>query len=192
MGLGRGAVVAALLALAPVAAGAAGKLESVGGHLAVGYAKLFTTDAPGGSLSLGGGLDYPVSATLRAGVHIGYHLLGSRIVERGSLFASVDYSLFEAEALVHWQPRSLGPVARLSAGPALLAANGTLSTAGGGAGFSDLAVEELAPGFAAGATLMSKRPAPVRIGLDLGTRVGFLARRHETWTLVTARVAVHY
>ncbi|MBI5709563.1 MAG: hypothetical protein HZC42_04550 [Candidatus Eisenbacteria bacterium] len=192
MRLGSGAVVAALLALAPAAAGAAGRLESVGGHLAVGYAKLFTAEAPGGSLSLAGGLDYPLSATLRAGVDIGYHLLGSRIVERGSLFASVDYSLFETEALVHWQPRSLGPVARLSAGPALLAANGTLSTAGGGAGFSDLAVDELAGGFALGATLMSRRPTPVRLGLDLGARVAFLSRRHETWTLAIARVAVHY
>src|SRR5262245_35135486 len=44
------------------------------GHLAVGYAKLFATDAPGGSLSVGAGMDRAVGRDLSAGVDIGYHL----------------------------------------------------------------------------------------------------------------------
>jgi hypothetical protein len=84
----------------------------------------------------------------------------------------------------------LGPIGRISIGPALLSARADLSTAGGGAAFSDLAVEEVAAGIAMDATLIQRSSAPVRVGLELGTRVGFLPE--EAWTLATARLAIHY
>ena len=51
-------------------------------------------------------------------------------------------------------------------------------------------IEQVAPGFALDAVLMRHSEAPVRLGLELGTRVGFLDR--ETWTLATVRMAFHY
>src|SRR5947209_2370509 len=105
-------LLAALLGLSASAVRApAAPLSDLQGHLALGYAKLFATDAPGGSLSVGAGLDLPVSGPFRAGVDVGYHLLGTRTVERGSFFASVDYSVFEADLLAHWQPTGAGPLA---------------------------------------------------------------------------------
>ena len=84
----------ALLALLVVAAPAcaAARFGEVGGHLSIGYGKLLIADAPGGSMSMGVGLDYPLAPTLRAGLDLGYDLLGSRTVQRGSLFGAVDYS----------------------------------------------------------------------------------------------------
>lgn len=183
------AVAAALVLLLASDAGAA-RLEDVGGHIAVGYGKLFTTDSPGGSLSIAGGLDYPLPSRLRAGVDIGYHLLGSRTVVRGSLAAGVDYSVLEADAFLHWRPTGLGPLRRLSAGPALMSARAVLSPTAGGAGFSDLAVETVTGGAALEATLMGHEGPPIRLGLELGARIAFLA--HENWTIATARLAVHY
>lgn len=179
-------VLASVLAAAPARAA----VEDVRGHVSLGYAKLFVADAPGGSLSITGGLDHPLWRDVRIGAGLGFHLLGSRTETRGSLFANVDYSVFEAVLFAHWAPPGLGPVGRISAGPALISARAELSTAGGGAAFSDLAVEEVAGGFALDATLIQKRPAPVRVGLELGTRVAFLSA--ETWTLGTARVTFHY
>ena len=49
---------------------------------------------------------------------------------------------------------------------------------------------ENALGFGLDATLMQKKVAPVRVGFELGTRVGLL--KQETWTLATARLAFHY
>ncbi len=169
------AAVLVLLA-APCGAGARA-LESVQGHVAVGYAQLViraeheVLAAPGGSVSFTGGVDFPVATRFRAGLDIGYHLLGSRSV-------------------AHWLPERLGPVGRVSLGPALVAAHADLSSAGGGAGFSDLAVGETAPGFAGEVTFISRAPTPVRLGLQLGALVGYLS--DETWTTLSARVTVHY
>ena len=135
------------------------------------------------------GLDYPVARALRAGIEVGFDLLGSRTVQRGSLFASVDYSAFEVAALAHWLP-ARGPVRRVSLGPALVSARGELSVTGGGAGFSDLAVHQTAGAVAAQVTLMPAKPAPVKLGLELGGRLAFLAG--DDWTLLSARVTVHY
>jgi hypothetical protein len=182
------------LAIALSAAPARAGLKDVNGHVSFGYAKLFTTDTlatPGGSLSVTGGLDHPLwRGDLRLGAEIGFNLLGSKTVTEGSLFANVDYSMFEAVLFLHYLPHGLGPIGRISAGPALLSARAELSTAGGGASFSGYATEEVAGGLAFDVTLIQQRPAPVRVGLELGTRVAFLPE--DTWTLATARLAFHY
>ncbi len=187
--------LALLLAAAPgVAAADAdadGRLQRFEGHLSVGYAKLGIAHAPGGSISMAAGVDYPVAPALRAGVDVGYDLLGTRNAESGSLLASVDYSAFLAVAYLHWQPEHLGPLGRVSVGPGLMNAHGDISTVGGGgAAFDSLSVSETAFALAADVTLISRRPSPVRIGLDLGVRVGYL--RHEDWTIGCARVTIHY
>ena len=174
----------------PTSADAASRLDAVGGHISVGYAKLFIGHAPGGSISLSGGVELPVASGWRTGVDVGYHLLGSRTVERGSLSATVDYSVLELIAFAHWLPERFGPVGRVSFGPALFSAHAELSTSGGGAAFSDLAVGEVAPGAALEVTLISRRPAPVRIGFEFGAHLGFLA--DDAWSLGTARVTAHY
>ncbi len=181
----------ALLALlvVPAPALAAARFAEIGGHLSIGYAKLVTAEAPGGSISLGAGMDYPLAPTLRAGLDLGYALLGSRTFERGSLSAGVDYSAFDVIAFLHWLP-ARGPVRRVSLGPGLVNAQGVLSVTGGGAGFSDLAVHETAGALAAQVTLMKSKPAPVRLGLELGGRVAFRAR--DDWTLLSVRATVHY
>jgi len=184
------APAAVLMLLAVPCSAGARALESVHGHLAVGYAQLVIGDAPGGSVSFTGGVDVPVATRFRAGLDIGYHLLGSRTVERGSLSTNVTYSVFEAAAFAHWLPERLRPLGRVSLGPALVAAHADLSSAGGGAGFSDLAVGETAPGFAGELTFISRAPSPVRLGLQLGALVGYLS--DGTWTTLSARVTVHY
>lgn len=185
---------AAALALLLVAAGpawadgrAAGPLA---GHLSLGYAQLMTAGAPGGSISFTAGVDLPLTQTVRIGADLGYDLLGSRSVERGSLGASVNYSAFETVLFAHWVPQHLGPLGRVSAGPMLMAAHADLSAAAGGAGFSDLAVGETAGGVAGEATFISRSASPVHLGLQLGARSAFLTR--ETWTLLSARLTIHY
>jgi hypothetical protein len=87
-------------------------------------------------------------------------------------------------------------VGRVSAGPLLLAAHADISAAAGGAGFSDLAVGETVPGVAGEVTFIghknqpSGEPPPVRLGFQLGGRVGFLSE--ETWTVLSARFTIHY
>jgi hypothetical protein len=169
--------------------------EKFSGRVSMGYTQLFIADtsgsfSPGGSLAMGAGIDYAIHPDFAVGIGLGFHLLGSRTVEQGSLAANLDYNAFEAVAWAHWNPRHLGPVGRVSVGPALLSARAELATAGGGAAFSDFAVEEVAPGIGLDVTLMPRSPAPLRAGVELGMRVGFL--RSETWTLVGARLAVHY
>jgi len=189
-------VVAAVIMLAIPCAGRASGLDRLGGHMSVGYGKLISAGAPAGSISFTGGLDLPVARTFRAGIDLGYDLLGANTEARGSLSANVSYSAFEAVAFVHWLPQHLGPVGRISAGPLLLAAHADLSAAAGGAGFSDLAVGETAPGIAGEVSfighsdLPSGEPPPVRLGMQLGGRVGFL--RDETWTVLSARITIHY
>jgi len=185
------AVLAGLaLVLAAPAAQAEGRIQKFRGQLGIGYAKLVGDETPGGSFSMGAGVDYPVSGRLRAGLAFGYDLLGGRIVERGSFAASVDYSMVELLALAHWAPTSLGPLRRISLGPGFFGARADLSTSAGGAGFSDLAVDEVAPGFALDGTVMQGGDRPVRIGLEVGGRMVFLS--DDTWTMALVRFAFHY
>jgi hypothetical protein len=189
-GLTVAAVALAAVTLLAVAPASASRLDAVGGHLGVGYSKLFLSDAPGGSISLAGGVDLPVATDWRAGVELGYHLLGSRTVERGSLLATVDYSAFELALLAHFTPPSLGPIGRISFGPSLFSAKGELSTSGGGAAFSDLAVSETALGATFELALLSRKPAPVRMGFELGAHLGFV--NGDQWKIGTARVTAYY
>jgi hypothetical protein len=186
--LWRAPVLLALL-VAPAPASAAARFGEVGGHLSIGYTKLVTTEAPGGSISLSAGLDYPLTPRLRAGLDLGYDLLGSRTFTRGSYSAGVDYSDLGVTAFLHYLPER-GVVRRVSLGPALVSAHGTLSVTSGGAGFSDLARNEMAAAIAAQVTLMKAKPAPVRLGLELGGRHAFTTR--DNWTLLSVRATVHY
>jgi hypothetical protein len=183
------ATMFAVATLAPPPGHAA--VSDVRGSIAVGYAKLFNTGAPGGSLSAGGGISYPLTRTLAVGPSISFHLLGSSTVERGSMVASVDHSVFEAGLLAHWQPKGWGPIALVSAGPEVFSAKADLSTTGGGAAFSDLAVSKTVGAAAANVTLMQSRPSPVRVGLELGGRWAFLSGRPD-WKVASARLCFHY
>jgi hypothetical protein len=167
------------------------ELDRFRGHLGIGYAKLFIGEAPGGSMSIAGGVEYPVATTIDVGIDIGYHLMGSRTEIRDDiLLADVDYSLFEVSVLAYWTPPWPGPVGRLSFGPGLYSARAELSTSGGGAGFSDLAVDEAIPGLSFGAELVTRKASPLRVGLELGGRVAFVA--DETWSGAVARAVFHY
>ena len=195
----------ALIALGSLATPArALEVESFGGHVAIGYSRLLSSSdprdidpdirssrPPGGSLSVAGGVDYPLAGPFRLGADVRFALLGSRTVELGSQVANVDYTLFEAALLVHWMPPGAGPIARVSLGPAVESARAELSTSGGGIAFSRIAVEEVAPGMALDVTLMKHASrSPVSAGLELGVHSAFL--RSATWTLVNARLAIHY
>lgn len=182
------ALLAALLGASPASAGL--HLEPVRGHISFGYGRVGIANPPAGSISVSGGLDYPVAGAWRVGPDIGFHLLGSRNVERGSLLASVDYSVFELMLMTHWQPSWAGPVGRLSAGAGLFHGSGELSASGGGAFFRDLPRDENAFGVGVDVTLMQRKSAPVRVGFELGARLGFL--KEETWPMGTARLAFHY
>jgi hypothetical protein len=160
------------------------------GHVAIGYGKLFQEDAPGGSLSIAGGLDWPLASRFRIGFGVGYSLLGSSTEQHGSLFANIDYSAPEAYAVGSWHPPSAGPVERVSLGLGVMNALAEIAAAGGGAAFRDLAREGVVPAAMIETTLMSRRPAPVRAGLELGARFGFL--EEEVWPIATVRVAIHY
>jgi len=201
-------VTAALLALAVLGGAApaarAFDLTEMEGHLSVGFAKLFVDQAPGGSVSFAGGLDVPVTDTWRAGFGLGVSLLGTRNEARGSLSATIDYSTFEALAYGHWLAPGLGPVERLSFGAGVMTTRAELSSAGGGAAFLDLARDEIVPAIAFEATLMPRGDMPVRAGLELGTRIGFLrdlqiqatannpAISSEVWAVASARLAIYY
>lgn len=193
-----GSVLAAIVALAfapwPAHAQSAappahvGRMSELEGHLGLGYARLFITNPPGGSLAVSGGLDLPIAGPWRIGVDVGFDLLGSRSVERDSVFASLDYNAFEADLLLHWQSPG---AARLSLGPGLMAARADVSVASGsGAAFSDLAVEKVVPEAAAEVTLMPRRPMPVKLGVTAGVHVGFVP--HDHWTIADLKVTTHY
>lgn len=178
----------ALCAAAPASAGL--RLDAWKGHLSVGYARLFSDSlAPGGSISAAAGLEYPLAERWRLGATAGFNLLGSSIVRRGSVTAGLDYSMFDAALLATWLPPA-GPFTRLSAGPGVASARAELAVAGGGALFRDLPVGEVRPEFAAEATLGSRRQQIVAVGAELGVRV--VPVEQGTWTLLTARLAVHF
>lgn len=192
--------LASSLVLAAALLGAAGaqaapRLADVGGHLTLGYSRLFvsqgesasmTRETPAGSLSAGIGLDLPVAGGLRAGVDVGYHLLGSRTLVQGSLSSGLDYSVFEALAVVHW---TAGGPLRLTAGPGLFIVHADLASSPIGAAFSDLAVSETRLGGAFGVTLAT-RTGVVRAGLEAGARI--VPLEGETWTLALVRLALQY
>jgi hypothetical protein len=194
-------LTAVAFAVTPPAANA--DIQKVRGEIGFGYAKLFLADAPGGSMSTAAGLSYPVSPNWSVGPSIAFNLLGSRTVERGSLIASVDYSTFEAGLFAHWVPQGLGPIALVSFGPEVMNARAELSTTGGGAAFSDLAVHEVVPAAALDVTVMQHRERPVRIGLELGGRYAFMpagrqlvsgggANKGDDWVLLSTRLVFHY
>ena len=183
-------VAAAALASLARPAAAEGRIQKIRGHLGVGYARLVGDPSPGGSFSLGAGLDYPIGDRWRVGPAIGHELLGGRVVERGSLAAGIDYSMVEFMALAHWTPTRWSPLGRLSFGPGLFSARADLQASAGGAGFRDLAVGESAPGLAIDATLIQRRDLPVKIGFQTGLRLVWL--EHDTWTMALVRVAFHY
>jgi hypothetical protein len=84
----------------------------------------------------------------------------------------------------------LGPLERVSVGPAFISARADLSTAGGGAAFSDLAVEQSGGGLVADVTFMQAPGRPVRLGLEAGVRKAWL--RDTDWTVAITRITVHY
>jgi hypothetical protein len=182
------AIAALSLTTSPLHAGL--RLEPVRGHFGIGMAQLFVEDAPGGSLSASGGIDYPVAPEFRLGIDLGYHLLGSRTVERGSLAATLDYSVFDAMLLAHWEPANLGPIGRVSFGPGLIHGGAELSASGAGAAFLDLPRDETVLGLGGSIVAMSSKPIPVRVGFELALRTAFLTE--ETWSMLSARLVFHY
>lgn len=183
-------LLAALAACCAAPASAGMRLDEWKGHLSVGYGRVFSDSlAPGGSISAAVGLEYPIASRWRLGPTAAFNLLGSSIVRRGSVTAGLDYSMFDAALLATYLP-ARGPFARLSIGPGVASARAELAVAGGGALFRDLPVGEVRPELAAEATLMSRRPSIVAIGAELGLRV--VPVEQGTWTLVTARFAVHF
>ena len=192
MRLTRSTVACAVLALACAAAPAraAMKLDAWRGHVGIGFAGIVSDSlAPGGSLSVGAGVDDPLGAAWRLGPALSFDLLGSSTVTRGSIRAGLDYSVFETALLLTYLP-SHGPVARWSFGPGVASPKAELSIAGGGAGFSDLTVGEIKPELALDATLMSRHMPVVAVGAEFGAR--FIPTSQGPWTLITGRLAIHY
>jgi hypothetical protein len=180
----------ALAGPATDAQAAAMRLDDWRGHVAIGFGAIVSDSlAPGGSLSVAAGIEYPIATAWRLGPTVSFDILGSSNATRGSIRAGLDYSLFEAALLATWLPPR-GPVARVSVGPGVASPRAELSIAGGGAGFSDLTVGEVDPEFALDATLMSRHSPVLSAGIELGTRV--IPTSHDTWTLFTGRLAVHY
>ena len=182
---GLGLLVCAVVAATPAGAGL--KLESFRGHLAVGYGKLVDEGAPAGSISFSGGVEYPISSRWTTGVEVGYWLLGTRFEERGSLSAEADYSAFEALALARWMMPN-APL-EIALGPGVMNARADLTSVGV-AGFDDLAIEQTVPSAALSITAIQRKPAPVRVGFELSSRMAWLT--DTTWTLLAARLAIHY
>jgi hypothetical protein len=183
-------VAVLVLALSAPLARAGMSLEPWRGHVTFGFARVFSDSlAPNGSLSVGAGIDFPIGSVWRLGPALSFNLLGSSTVTRGSVTAGLDYSLFEAALLATWLPPR-GPFARLSFGPGVASPKADLSVAGGGAGFRDLTVGEVKPEMALEATLMSRHMPVVAVGAEIGARI--VPSSQGTWTLLTARLAIHY
>ena len=169
------------------------ELSEVRGHLAIGFAHLSvsdTTDTPAGSLTIGAGVDIPVSARFRAGIDIGYHMLGSKTLEQGSLTSGIDYTVFELLALAHWAPLSSGPDLIVSAGPGFFKAKAELAATSVGAAFTPFAVNETAPGAALSVTVARRKPAPVRLGFEAAVR--WIPLETTEWTVFGARIVLLY
>lgn len=183
-------VLIVLACLAGPAHAGAMRLEPWRGHVSFGYGHLSSDGfAPTGSISVAGGVDYPVTPTFRVGPVIGYSLLGSYDVTRGSITAGLDYSLFDVALQAHWLPAH-GPISRVSFGPGVAAARTALQVGGGGAGFLDLAVDELRPEVAFDVSALPRRMKVVAVGLEAGVR--YVPVKRVDWLLSTVRFTIHY
>lgn len=188
---GRIAALAAIVALwaLPARAGAI-RLEPWRGHVSFGYGHLFSDQySPGGSISVAGGVDYPLNGSLRLGPVLGIALLGTHDVTRGSVTAGLDYSLLDAAMQLHWLPGS-GRLTRVSLGPGLAVARTSLQVGGGGAAFLDLAVDEVRPEVALDVSALPRRQKIVAVGLETGLR--WVPVRRTDWLLGTLRFTIHY
>lgn len=189
----RFAGVAAGLALAAGPAAAGLRLSDVHGHMTLGFSHLFvsdTTSTPGGSVSFGAGADIPIHSRLRAGIDMGYHLLGSQTLTQGTLSSGIDYSLFEAIAFLHWSPLDHGPDLVVSVGPGLFHTKAELASSSVGLAFTPYAVNETKVGGALFVTALRRKPSPVRPGIVLGVRV--IPLENVTWTVGSAGIALAY
>ncbi len=183
------AVLLVTLLAGPACAGGL-HLESWRGHVCFGYGHLFSDSfSPGGSISVAGGLDYPVHESLRIGPVIGMAILGTTDVTRGSVTAGLDYSLLDVALQAHWLPRS-GRISRVSIGPGFGLARTSLQVGGGGAGFLDLAVDEVKPELAFDLSLLPRRQKIVAVGLEAGLR--YVPVTRVPWVLSTVRLTIHY
>ena len=190
MPLARLLVTALLSAVLASSAHAGMKLEEWRGHVSLGYGHLFSdSTSPGGSISVAGGVDYPIKPTLRLGPTVGMTLFGSYNAERGSFVASVDHSLLDAALQLHWLPAS-GPVTRVSFGPGVAAARADLQVGAGGASFLDLAVDEVQPEVAFDLSVLPRRQKVVAVGFETGVR--WVPVERVDWWVVTARLTIHY
>src|SRR4249919_1940068 len=99
--------LALILGVGAVPARAGLHLEPWRGHVSIGYGYLFSdTLSPGGSISVAGGVDYPMGTKFRIGPTLGIALLGSSEVTRGSITAGLDYTLLDVALQLHWLPES--------------------------------------------------------------------------------------
>ena len=186
-GAAAGAVAAGLF-LATAAASAGPGWSDLHGHLALGYAKRMNRDSPAGSLAIAAGVELPIRPSLKAGVEVGFDLLGSQVFEKGSISAQLDHDVIEALALAHWTPPR-GPVALVSAGPGVFHARAGLTTVAP-LSFGELPVEETAPGMGVGIAFGPRREALVKAAFEIAIRTIWLDQ--GAWTLALARLAVHY
>jgi hypothetical protein len=178
----------ALLAAPPARAGL--HLEPWRGHVSIGYGYLFSDSlSPGGSISVAGGVDYPLGERWRLGPVLGIALLGSSDVTRGSVTAGLDYSFLDVALQLHWLPTS-GPITRVSLGPGVASARSALQVGAGGAGFLDLAVDEIKPEVAFDISSLPRRMKIVAVGLEAGLR--FVPVERVNWTVTTVRLTIHY
>lgn len=160
------------------------------GHVSIGYGYLFSDSlSPGGSISVSGGVDYPLGEHWRLGPELGIALLGSTDVTRGSITAGLDYSMLDMALQLHWLPTS-GPISRVSLGPGIASARSALQVGAGGAGFLDLAVDELRPEVAFDVSAIPRRMKIVAVGLEAGVR--FVPVERVNWTVTTLKLTIHY
>ena len=186
------ALAAALLTFVAITPAPAAplKLDNWRGHVSLGYAHLVSDSlSPGGSISVAGGVDYPVAPHLRLGPVVAMSILGSTDVSRGSVTAGLDYSLLDAALQLHWLPEH-GLVSRVSLGPGLGFARSALQVGSGGAGFLDLAVSEVKPDVALDVSLIPRRQKIVAVGLEGGVR--YVPVDRVRWILMSLRLAIHY
>ena len=166
------------------------KLAEWRGHISLGYGHLFSdSTSPGGSISVGGGVDYPLQPTLRLGPTLSMTLFGSYDAESGSFAATVDHSMLDVALQLHWLPAS-GPITRVSLGPGVAAAHGDLQVGAGGASFLPLAVDEVRPEIALDLSALPRRMKVVAVGFETGLR--WVPVERVDWWVVTARLTIHY
>jgi hypothetical protein len=120
---------------------------------------------------------------------LGIALLGSSDVTRGSVTAGLDYSFLDVALQLHWLPTS-GPITRVSLGPGVASARSALQVGAGGAGFLDLAVDEIKPEVAFDISSLPRRMKIVAVGLEAGLR--FVPVERVNWTVTTVRLTIHY